>query len=240
MNIKKYVIIAGTVATMLVGFSSVVFAQDASMTPAPMMSVSGNQQMVLEVGPKGNVLLRGVVDSVGLERVNSNSIIVKSWGGSWIINISSDTKLMPGTDLSQFKVGDFVGVQGMVSQNSAWTIDATLVRNWNVRADLKAEVKANKDEVKAMVKMIKPRNWEGKASNITSASFILTVDSVAYTVNVASDAKVVNQKFLTMNFTDIKEGNTVRVYGPATDTTISASVVRDVSVGVNASVQIKQ
>lgn len=86
------------------------------------------QPTVLEVNPNGKVLLRGTIDSV-----SAGSITVKSWGGSWTVNISSATQLLPAklnNDITQFKTGDFVGVQGKVSQLANWTIDATLVRSW--------------------------------------------------------------------------------------------------------------
>jgi hypothetical protein len=116
MNTKKYLIIAGITVVLLGGISSSTLAAINYFYPKP---------MVVQISSGGNVLLRGTINSV-----NSNSITVKGWGGNWVVNTSSSTQFVPGSDMSQFKAGDFVGVQGNVSQSASWTIDATLVRDW--------------------------------------------------------------------------------------------------------------
>ena len=147
-----------------------------------------------------------------------------------MVTISSDTKLMPGADMSQFKVGDFVGVQGVASQSTALTINATLVRNWSTRAELQE----NKKEVKELIRSVAARNWQGTVVGDVNAngSFKLKVGETTYDIVLAANAMVVNQKYATILSSQIKAGDTVRVYGPATDTTITASVVRDVSIGL--------
>ncbi len=215
MNITKKIMYVGLAATMLVGAASFTLAQTPSSTPNP----AG--KMVLEIGPEGRTLLRGTVDSVG-----TNSLVVKSWGGNWTVNVSSSTKLMPTTDLSKFQKGDFVGVQGTMDTNAAWTVNANLVRDWTIRE----QVKTNEKEVRQMIKDMKPRNFQGLASAVSSNSFTLTSDGVAYTVNLTTNAKIFNQKFLAMAFADIKNGDTIRVYGTLLGTTITASVVRDIFI----------
>ena len=84
--------------------------------------------MVVQINPNGGITLRGDITAI-----NTNSITVKSWGGSWLVNILPTTNLMPIKDLSQFKVGDFIGVQGTVNQNSPWTIDAVIFRDWTYK-----------------------------------------------------------------------------------------------------------
>ena len=130
MTAKKILIGAGAVATILIGGASLVIAQnDTSIQPSTtVVSDSRPQPMIVNIGPGGKTLLRGEIKTVG-----SSSLTVKSWGGDWIINISSSTQLMPKTDISQFAVGDFIGVQGMVNQSASLTIDATLVRNWTAK-----------------------------------------------------------------------------------------------------------
>ena len=224
MDTKKYIISAGIVATMLVGISSLAIAQDSNTVQPTTISASPArpQPTVVQIGPGGRTLLRGDIIAVG-----ASSLTVKSWGGNWIINISADTELMPNSDMSQFKVGDFVGVQGIVNPESTdWQVTATLVRDWSVR---KVE-QENRQEIKDIIKEGTPRNWQGSASNLSGTSFTLTIDGMAYTVNVAAGAKIVNEKYSVIAFADIKTGDTVRVWGPVTDTTISASVVRDISI----------
>ena len=240
MNKKKYIITAGVIATVLGGalFLTSVYAQD-QMGTSTNSNVNVNtadhpKPMIIEIGPAGRAMLRGEITAVG-----TNSLTVKSWGGSWIINVSSATKINPVTDLSQFKVGDFIGVQGQINTSAAWTIDATLVRNWTERKTMQEEKQAtmkerhnNEQEIKNVIKNESPKNWQGTASNINvaDASFTLTVDGTAYTVKVVTDAKIVNQTFLSTNLADIKDGHTVRVWGPVSGTAISAYVVRDVSI----------
>lgn len=132
MNTKKYLIVAGLSAALLAGAASLAFAAKplthmnkgvgSDMHPNMMA-----QKMVVQIGPNGNALLRGTIKTV------TPTLMVTSWGGDWAVNVSSDTKLMPEGGLSTFKVGDFVGVQG-VAGTGAWTIDAKLVRDWTQQA----------------------------------------------------------------------------------------------------------
>lgn len=219
MNIKKYIVITSAVL-MLAG--SGAFAQEAVT-----VMVKPNLPMVLEIGPGGRALLRGTVSVAG-----ANSLTVKSWGGDWVVNVGTSTKLAPRTDIAQFQVGDFVGVHGIASQSASWTIDATLVRNWTERKEARQEMKDNKKEVKDLIKSVAPRNWEGVASNVNleAKTLTLTVDGTAYAVVLASGAKIVNEKFAVIDFSLLKNGDKIRVHGPLADTTITAVVVRDVSV----------
>ncbi len=223
-NSKKYIAVAG-LATALLSGAMMVSAQDSPTATAAKV----NQKMVLEVGPAGRTLMRGTVTVVG-----TNSLTVKSWGGDWVVNVSASTKLAPRVDMSQFQVGDFVGVQGLMSTSAAWTIDASFVRNWTERKEIKAEVKENREGIKAVIKAITARNWEGVVVGDVNAdgSFKLQVGSATYDIKMATGAKVVDKGYVTLSPSSIKAGHTVRVYGPAADTTITASVVRDVSTGM--------
>jgi len=232
MNTIKYIISAGLVAILLGGTVSLVLAEDIieKKMEKSMDAISRPKPMIVEIGPAGKTILRGTVKTV-----DANSLTVASWGGDWTINISSDTKVVPETDLSKFKAGDFVGVQGSVNKGAAWTVNARLVRNWTERKEEKAdkkEEKTNKKEIKEMMKQEKPRNWAGTASdvNVDAKTLILTVNGVAYTVNLTANAKIVSQKFLAINFSDIKNGDRVDVFGPVSGATITASAVRDISI----------
>lgn len=214
---KKYIIASAAAAVLLGG--SFALAQNTAPT-----AVSGNPPMVVQIGPGGRTLLRGTVSAVG-----TNALTVKSWGGSWVINIASSTKLMPGSSISQFAAGDFVGVNGIASQTADWTIDATLVRNWTERR----QVIETRKEIQELKRAIAPRNWEGMASEVNgdANTFKLTVGDATYDIKLVAAAKIVDKGYVVMNFAAIQNGHTVRVYGPASGTTITASVVRDVSVG---------
>lgn len=243
MNTKKYVTIAGVATAILLSFSSLVSAKDMPQNAVMMktkdmteMAVRAGTEMVLQVNHQGKALMRGTIESVG-----TGSIVVKTWGGSWTVNIGSSARLLPGTDISKFKAGDFVGVQGQVSETAALTIDAAIVRNWTVK---KAEVENkiierkerhnNVQEIRDVIKTESPKNWEGTASNINVSgnSLTLTIGGIAYTVNIVADAQIVNKSFLAISLSTIKEGDKVRVWGPVSGTTISAYVIRDVSIGL--------
>jgi hypothetical protein len=153
-----------------------------------------SQPMILQVGPAGKVLMRGTIASVA-----SGALTVTSWGGVWTVNVGSGAEVLTaaaGNDLTQFKTGDFVGVQGTVSKSANWTIDATLVRDWTYRQVVNQERQTNVQSAHETIKSGTPKNYVGTASNVSGSSFTLTVDGTADTVNVASGAEVVNRNWL--------------------------------------------
>jgi len=179
MNTKKYVVAIGVVAAVLTGATSLVLAennmmgQDTSSLMMPTTSMVDTfrpQPMVLQVGPEGKVLLRGIVSAVG-----ASSLTVKSWGGDWIVNVHSSARVLPeNATLSQFAVGDFVGAQGMVNQSALWTIDATLVRDWTAKKTgqgnteiLKRTEEVKREDVKNL-RELKDNGSQGVQSQIQS------------------------------------------------------------------------
>ncbi len=87
------------------------------------------KEMVLQIGPKGEVLLRGTLVSA-----STGVITVKSWGGVWTVNIPAGAEIMPtavNNDVTKFVIGDFIGVQGYMSTSENWTINAKVVRDHN-------------------------------------------------------------------------------------------------------------
>lgn len=191
-------------------------------------------QMTLQIGPAGNALLRGTLVSVG-----ANSLVVTSWGGNWNINVSADTQVMPkltGTsgDISSFKTGDFIGVQGKVNSGSAWTIDATLVRDRSLRQTAQTNVQSVRATEQSGRESGTGRIFVGTASNVGTSSLTLTTtNGTAFTVQPATGAKILNRNWLALGLSQIQSGDTVRVFGTAngtsTGSTITASVVRDIS-----------
>ena len=213
----------------IIGFLAsvgVAFAQTTTTTTtAPTTS---SQPMVLQVNKNGNVLLRGTVSSV-----SSSSVTVKSWGGDWIINVSSSAKVLPqGAAVSSFQTGDFVGVQGTVDSSASWTINATLIRDWAARHALSQQIKANVQSVNTAMTS-GPRIIQGKLSSLdaTAQTFTLTnAGGTVYSVSLASGAKILGKNFATIDLSKVSEGDTVRVYGTVASSAIDASVFRDVSV----------
>ena len=204
------------------------FAQTATPT-AVSAPTSQSQPMILQVGAAGKVLLRGTVASV-----SSGSLTVTSWGGAWTVNVGSGAEVLPvaaGNDLTQFKTGDYVGVQGTVSRSAIWTVDATLVRDWTYRQAVNQERQQNVQSIRATIKSGTPRNYVGVASNISGSSLTLTeTNGTSYTVDVASGAEVVNRNYITLPFSGIQNNDNVRVWGVNASGTITAQIVRDISI----------
>lgn len=234
MNIKKYLIGAGLSAAILTGVATIALAHEAKgrvpgerddemeikIKDGIEKAGKAGTQMILQVGPGGNVLMRGIIDSIATT-TPEDSIIVKTWGGNWNVNVPSTANVMPTSDLSQFKVGDLIGVLGTINQSKAFTVDARIVKDWSLRK----EVQESKDS-------INPKNWQGTVSNMNAAgsTFTLTVDGTAYTANVVAGAKIVNKNYATITLANISNGDTVRVWATKSDTTLTAYIVRDVSV----------
>ncbi|MDE1925190.1 MAG: hypothetical protein KGH79_03345 [Patescibacteria group bacterium] len=210
----------------LLAAGGVAFAQTTSTATNTAVSAP-IQQMVLQVGQNGKVLLRGTVDSV-----TATSITVKSWGGDWTINVPASAQVMPqGAALSSFQTGDFVGVQGTVNSSASWTVDATLVRDWTERQAMNQQIKTNVQSVRQEMQSGTPRTIQGTVSGLSGESFTLTAQNgTVYSVSVASGAKILQKNWLTLDFTQVQNGDTVRVWGPVASSTISASIFRDISI----------
>lgn len=224
--IRKIALVLGTIGFLAVG-GSIALAQTVSATTSsPTTALS--PKMVLQIGPAGRVLLRGNVDSV-----SATSITVKSWGGDWTVNVPTTAEVMPrDVALTDFKQGDFVGVQGTVNQSSGWTIDASLVRDWTARQALNQEISSNVQAAHQEM-AARPRIVQGTLSNLdaTAQTFTLTTaNGMAYSVALASNAKLLARNWATLDFSSVNDGDTVRIYGTVSSSTISALIFRDVSV----------
>ncbi len=215
--------------TSIVVLATTLVANAQTATSTASGSSATVQPMVLQVNKDGKVLMRGTIASVA-----SGVLTVAGWGGTWTVNTPSTAEVLPaavGNDITQFKTGDFVGIEGTVSQSASWTIDATLVRDWTYRRAVTAEQKQNVQAVRQTMQSETPRNYQGLVSGINGSSFTYTTaDGTTYTVNIASDAKVLNRNWLTLPLSSIRNGDTVRVWGANASGTLTAEVVRDISI----------
>src|SRR5690242_1281218 len=135
---KKY-LIAGLMVLVL-GFGAVVALADNKNSATPTTSnasvnananFSNKAPMVININPKGNVMLRGTVTSVG-----TDSLVVKSWGGTWTVKVSATTKIKTKNKLfSDIKEGDFVGVEGNISEDGNFVINARNLKVWGQKLD---------------------------------------------------------------------------------------------------------
>ncbi len=226
--------IAGFLGTAGVAFAQAPQQMIITHDPVPLTTASSTphaQPMVLEIGPRGKVLLRGTIESV-----SADSLTVKGWGGIWTVNVPTTSKILPnGVSLSNFQQGDFVGIEGTVDQSSSWTVSAELVRDWTERKAAHQEAKQNIQSVRGDVRAGAgtSRVIQGTVSGLDTASntFTLTTEKGAsYSVSLASGAKTLQRNWLSLDFSTAQNGDKVRVWGPVASSTISASVFRDLSV----------
>ncbi len=224
---KKITLTLGAVGLLTV--AGIVFAQTASTTTGTVQPTitAPTHSMVLQVGPAGRVLLRGTIDSVSV-----SSITVKSWGGDWTINVPSSAEVMPqGVALSSFHQGDFVGIQGTINQNSSWTIDARLVRDWTARQALNQEMKQNEQSVRQEMRSETPRTLQGTLSNLSGQTFTLTGENgKSFSGSLTTGVRILQRNWLVLDFSQVQNGDTVRVWGPVSSSTVSVSIFRDLSI----------
>ncbi len=229
MTTKKVLLGSGITAMGLLLASTLVAGAQTAPTPVTTIApapIHKTQAMELNVNGKGEVLLRGTIDLVG-----SGTLTVKSWGGDWTVNVPSSAEVLPGGDMSKFSQGDFVGITGTVSQNGSWTVNAKTVRNWTQEKTITTESSQNQKSARQEMKSERVRTYQGTASGVGASSLTLTAaNGTAYTVNFASSAKFSNKKWLSIAATDIQNGDTVRVFGANANGTISATIVRDISL----------
>ena len=124
---KKYLVGGVVIALSVAGLvTTVTFAQTA---PVSVPASSG--PVMVSINPNGSVLLRGSIESVG-----TDSLVIKSWGGSWTVKITGSTKILSRNGaLSAFEVGSFAGVLGSIAQDGSFTVNAEIVRAWGQRSD---------------------------------------------------------------------------------------------------------
>lgn len=76
---------------------------------------------------------------------------------------------------------------------------------------------------------------QGTVSAVSGDSFTLTVHSKDYTVNTSSSTRIKNRKWHNISVADIQVGNKVRVHGSVSGTTVTAQIVRDISLPMASS-----
>jgi hypothetical protein len=170
--------------------------------------------MQVVIGPSGSALVRGTVQSVG-----TSSVMISSWGGTWTVMLGSSTRILPqpltSGSLADFAVGDLVGASGTAAQGQTLTINATVVRDWSKPA-----------------RPVRPISqlFVGTASNIATSSFMLTTsNNVSYSVAVSSGTVIWDTPRRNIPYSDIQQGDTVRVQGILNGNTVAAQIVRDIS-----------
>lgn len=93
-------------------------------------AVSG--PVIVNIGPAGNVLLRGQITSVNN---SARTFKVRSWGGEWTVKALPATSFAGSSSFSDLRVDGIVGVSGRIVPDDSFTIEAEVLRAWGTRTD---------------------------------------------------------------------------------------------------------
>lgn len=74
------------------------------------------------------------------------------------------------------------------------------------------------------------KTLQGTVKTVSTDSLVLTVRSADYTVTAASTTRIVNRVWRKIALSDIQVGDKVRVFGKVSSTTVSAQIIRDISL----------
>lgn len=83
---------------------------------------------VLNIDPKGHILVRGTLMSV-----TGTTLTVKAWGVTFTVDASKvPSSNAPDMNIASFTVGDFVGVSGNITADAPQNITAEVVRDRSI------------------------------------------------------------------------------------------------------------
>lgn len=208
--------------------TSTTSSSSTTSTSTTLPANSHPMPLIVEIGPAGNALIRGTVTNV-----STDSLTLKTWGGTWTIKIDSNTKFAPqGLTLSQIQTNDFIGLNGKVNGEETLTVNATLIRDWTEKKIIKEEIQQNKKEVKQIIKETpKPETRILTIESVnTNNTLTAKLNTQTITVSLANNVKLLDRNWKTITFDQLKANDTIRVYGVLSGTTLEASVIRDISI----------
>ena len=189
-------------------------------------SIHPIRETVVEINQHGKATLRGSITAIA-----SSTLSIRSWGGIWKINMDDRTEFIPKEGATSLALGDFIGVQGTVATSTDWTIHARLVRNWSEKKELANNRKEIKQEAKHIRKSRpKPDFAKGNVSSVASSSITLNASSTPLTVIVTTGTKLISRIWSLITMAEIKIGDKLQVWGTQASSTISASLIRDLSI----------
>lgn len=175
--------------------------------------------------PSGDIRVRGAkVTGVAGTTLEGTT----SWGSftlPWTVVTDSNTQVYfrDGNrgSLGIIQVGHVVSFKGVLDTSQAKaTVKAAVVRDWSVDRPPKPAV---------------PRLFENGSLKLPPGatkptSMAVTFNGSDYTVTIAADTAVLDRNWARVNLADFKVGQTIRVYGIPTGTTIDATVVRNIGL----------
>lgn len=206
----------------------------ATQTIAPTIAPSAPlpKPMILQIGSQGDALLRGMVVST-----TGDMLVVQSWGGSWTVRVGSAVPVVPSSagagDLSQIHAGDYVGIVGAVAPSIPLMIDASYVRNWTQTVSVTptsggattASTSTSASAVPAGTTL-----YTGTVTDTGPNTLTMTgADGTSYTVAIGPNTTVWDTTRTDMPLSSIQQGDSIRINGTLSGTTITATVVRDTS-----------
>lgn len=217
-SFKKYIGASAMVLSLIAMMPFSAFAsngqgnegRDHSVSIRPQVDVS----QTVQINPNGNVTLRGTVASVG-----GASIVMKSWGGDWTVNVGAGVKLNSRANgviaLTDIKVGDVVMVQGAMKTGAGLTVDARQIKD----------------------QFIPDRSVLIRGTIASVGTNVLTVKSgeVTWTVNTTDATKFTSKFVAATTLAAMKVGDEVTASGvlaAGATTTFIATEVKDTSLNL--------
>ena len=177
-----------------------------------------NDGLAVRIGENGATALRGAkVTAVTATTVSATT----AWGSTvinWTLNVDSATAIRGKGNgkmaIGDISVGDMIDVRGpLVTTNASLTVQAKEIIDRS-----------------AVRPVAQQQTLEGKIKAIAGAAapttLTVTVGTTDYQVKVATDTSLLTALWLRTSLANLAVGNTVRVYGAVSGTSIDATVIR--------------
>jgi hypothetical protein len=194
--------------------------KDRSEEVRSSLSKSNNEREV-QIRNNGSVTLKGAQ----VTAVSSSTITAQTALGnailSWTITTSGSTQFLNKKSqtiaLADIVVGDEINLNGTMASGSALTVNATVVRD--VTKVQNTPVSSVRDTFQgSLVSLV---------GTSTPTTMTLNIGGTNYTVNIPSTAIVLSNAWLPVSLSTFVNGDTVRIFGTMSSTTINALVVRN-------------
>jgi hypothetical protein len=184
------------------------------------VSKSNNEREV-QIKNNGSVTLKGAQ----VTGVSGSVITAQTTLGSailtWTITTSGTTQFMNKKSqtitLADIVVGDEINLNGTMASGSSLAVNATVVRD--VTKVQNTPVTSVRDTFQGSLVTL--------AGTSTPTTMTLNIGGTNYTVNIPSTAIVLSNAWLPVSLSTFVNGDTVRIFGTMSSTTINAFVVRN-------------
>ncbi len=179
-------------------------------------------KMKLQVALSGKAHVTGKVESM-----SGDSLKISTWGGTWTVTTATSTKFNNKGSLALIKVGDYVQVQGKVSNAQAMTLQAQHIND----KSFKKVAKKTRMELShaSSTDMVRGATVQSVA---TSSLTVKLHNGVSYLINTSGVTKFFSKALNPITSSDIRTGHTIAAYGSTTSstTTLNATIIHDLSL----------